>query len=96
MYLARGMASGSFRCALQLLKVECLLQPVDQFPVVQTLNMIYENFSSPERRLIILSQILIFYYYYHRYDNKSILHYLKLYLDQDIDNVLKKHYLIVS
>lgn len=89
------MASGHFNSSLQLIKVECLLQPVDKFPVVKTLNMLYEVFPSPKRRLIILSQILLYYYYYEN-NPKELMHYLKLYLDQDIDDTFKKRHLIVS
>jgi len=95
MYLSRAMAFGHFGSSLQLLKLECLLQPVEKFPLVNTLNLIYDVFPSPKRRLIILSQILIYYYYYE--DNpKELMHYLKLYMDQDIDCNLKKHHLVVS
>lgn len=90
------MACGNFRCAFQLIKLECTLQPVDKFPLVQTLNMIYDHFPSKERRLIILTQILMYYYYYCDNDNKSIMHYLKLYLDLGVEDIVKKRYLIVS
>lgn len=89
------MVHGHFSSSLQLIKVECLLQPVKQFPLVQTLNMIYDVFTSPKRRLIILSQILIYYNYYEN-NPKEIMHYLKLYMDQDIDDTFKKRHLIVS
>jgi len=95
MYLSHAMASGHFNSSLQLIKVECLLQPVEKFPLVQTLKMIYDVFLSPKRRLIILSQILIYYYYYEN-NPKEMIHYLKLYMDQDIDDTFKKHHLIVS
>jgi len=95
MYLSRAMASGHFSSSLQLIKVECLLQSVEKFPLVQTLKMIYDVFLSPKRRLIILSQILI-YYYYNENNPKEMMHYLKLYMDQDIDDTFKKRHLIVS
>lgn len=88
------MASGHFNSSLQLVKVECLLQPVNKYPLIETLNLIYDVFPSPKRRLIILSQILIYYCYEN--NSKEIMHYLKLYMDQDIDDALKKHHLIVS
>lgn len=89
------MSAGHFNSALQLIKVECILQPVDQFPLVQTLNMLYDVFPSPKRRLIILSQILLYYYYYEN-NPKEMMHYLKLYMNQDIDDEIKKSNLIVS
>lgn len=89
------MSAGHFRSALQLIKVECLIQPVDKFPLVVSLNMIYDVFPSPKRRLIILSQILI-YYYYCENNPKELMHYLKLYMDQDIEDAFKKRHLIVS
>lgn len=89
------MAAGSFSSALQLLKVDCLLRPAKEFPIVETLNMIYSVFPSPQRRLIVLSQILIYYYYFEN-NPKELMHYLKLYLEQEIDDTLKKKYLIVS
>lgn len=89
------MAAGDFTSSMLLIKVECLLQPVSTYPLVHTLNMIYDVFTSPERRLIILSQILIYYYYYEN-DPKKIMQCLKLYMEQDIDDTLKKKQLIVS
>lgn len=89
------MASGHFNSSLQLIKVECLLQPMNKFPLVQTLNMIYDVFVSPKRRLIILSQILL-YYNYCENNSKELMRYLKLYMEQDIDYTLKKRHLIVS
>lgn len=92
------MASGHFGSSLLLIKVECLecsLKPAKKFPLVQTLNMIYDVFTNPKRRLIILSQILIYYIYYEK-NPKEFMHYLKLYMDQDIDDTFKKRHLIVS
>lgn len=89
------MASGHFTSSLQLIKVECLLQTVHEFPLVHTLNMIYDVFPSPKRRLIILTQILIYYIYYEN-NEKEIMHYLKLYLDEDMDDTFKKQHLMVS
>ncbi|XP_025197118.1 uncharacterized protein LOC112595929 [Melanaphis sacchari] len=95
MYLSRGMAAGHFSSSLQLIKVECLLQPVDKFPLVQTLKMMYDVFPSPKRRLIILSQILI-YYNYCENNPKEFLRYLKMYIDQDIEDTFKKRHLIFA
>jgi len=89
------MAAGHFSSSLQLIKVECLLQPVDKFPLVQTLKMMYDVFPSPKRRLIILSQILI-YYNYCENNPKEMMRYLKMYIDQDIEDTFKKRHLIVS
>uniref|UniRef100_A0A2S2PAG1 Uncharacterized protein n=1 Tax=Schizaphis graminum TaxID=13262 RepID=A0A2S2PAG1_SCHGA len=95
MYLSRGMAAGHFSSAVQLVKVECLLQPVNKFPFVQTLNMMYDVFPSPKRRLIILSQILLYYNYYEN-NPKEMMRYLKMYIDQDIEDALKKRHLIFT
>lgn len=95
MHLSRGMAAGNFICALQLIKVECLLQQVDTFPIVQALNKMYDFFQSPNKRLIVLCQILI-YYFYNENNPREIMRFLKLYLDQNVDDALKKYYLIVS
>lgn len=95
MYLSRAMANGHFGSTLQLIKVECLLQPVEKFPLVQTLNMIYDTFPRPERRIAVLTQILL-YFYFNENDPKELMHYLKLYMDQDIDNNFKIQQLIVS
>lgn len=94
MYLSRGMAVGDFSSSLQLIKVECMIQPVNEFPLVKSLNMIYNVFPCPPRRLIVLSQILIYYYYEN--NPKELMNYLKLYLDQETDDTFKKKYLIVS
>jgi len=89
------MAAGYFSSSLQLIKVECLLQSVEKFPFVKTLNMMYDVFPSPKRRLIILSQILI-YYNYCENNPKEMMRFLKIYIDQEIDDTFKKHHLIVS
>ncbi|CAI6350792.1 unnamed protein product [Macrosiphum euphorbiae] len=95
MHLSRGMAAGHFSSSLQLIKVECLLQPVDKFPLVKTLNMMYDVFPSPKRRLVILSQILI-YYNYCENNPKEMMRFLKMYIDQDIDDTFKKRHLIFA
>lgn len=89
------MAAGHFGSSLLLLRVECLLQSVNTFPFVQTLNMMYNDFISPKRRLIILTQILMYFTYCDN-NTKEIMHYLKLYIDQDIDDAFKKRGLLVS
>lgn len=89
------MSSGHFGSALLLIKVECLIQPVEKFPLVQNLNMIYDSFPSPERRLTVLAQLLL-YYNYIEHNPKELIRYLKLYMDQDIDDTFKKRNLIVS
>jgi len=95
MYLSRGMAAGQFGSSLQLIIVECLLQSVEQFPFVKTLKKMYNDFQDPNRRLIIISQILLYYTLIENNPEK-ILKYLKLYLDEDIEDTYKKHNLIVS
>lgn len=94
MYFSRGLSFGQFRCAMQLLKVECHLNPIDSFPYIKTLKMIYEVFPSPKRRLIILTQMIL--YYYDTENPKELINTLKLFLDQDIEDTLKKQQLIVS
>lgn len=95
MHFSRGMAAGQFNTALQLIKVECLLQSVNTFPYVHTLNMMYDNFQSPARRLIIVLHLLMYYNNCEK-NPKEMIRYLKLYIDQDIDDTIKKRRLIVS
>lgn len=95
MHLSRGMAAGNFYSALLLVKLECLLQHVSKFPLVPTLETIYDIFQSPNRRLIVLRQILIYYFYYEN-NPREMMRYLKLYLDQGVDDMLKKRNLRVS
>lgn len=78
---------------MKLLKVEFLLKP-NSYSLAQKLNNLYEVFLCPKRRLIILSLLLLQY----TYENNAerVMHYLKLYMDQDIDNELKKYHLCVS
>lgn len=95
MYFSRGMAAGNFTSAMQLVKVKSLIKPVNKYPIIGTLNMIYDNYQHPLKRLLILSQILIYCYYYEK-SPKIIMYYLKLYMDQDIFDIFKKHCLIVS
>lgn len=95
MYLSRGMAAGHFSCSLQLVKVECLLKSVYEYPFVKTLDLICEVFPSPKRRLIVLSQILM-YYCFKGNNPTQLMHYLKMYMDQDIDDKLKQHHLFVN
>lgn len=89
------MTKGTFSCAMQLFKVECMLQPIEQFPYIKTLTEIYDLFSSPKRRLIVLVQILM-YYCYVKEDPKELMRYLKLYTDQKICDESKKQILVVS
>ncbi|XP_050432047.1 uncharacterized protein LOC126840398 [Adelges cooleyi] len=89
-HLERAVSSGNFTSSLHLLKVECLLS--SKFPVVQFLNSLYDVFTEPKRRLIIISQILL-YYIYNESNPKQLLHFLDVYLDQDIDNLQKKHHI---
>lgn len=88
------MAGGNFKCSLKLIKVECLIKPVTEYPIVQSLNMIYDVFNSPKRRLIILSQLLMYFYYIEN-NPKEMMRYLKLYMDQDIDDTIKLQNLMV-
>ncbi|CAI6343167.1 unnamed protein product [Macrosiphum euphorbiae] len=92
-HLLRGKAAGQFRSALQLIRVECLLQSVNTFPYVNTLNMMYDDFSNPVRRLTILLHLLMYYNYCEK-NPKEMMRYLKLYIDQDVDDTLKKRHLI--
>jgi len=94
-HFSLGMKAGNFYCALQFIKAECLLQAVDKFPYVQTLNTMYNDFENPKRRLTILSHILI-YFNYCEQNPKEMMRYLKLYMDQDIQDAVKKSHLIVS
>jgi len=89
MYLSRAYAYGDFSSSLELIKIECLLQSVYTFPYVQTLNYLYDIYQNPYSRVIILMHMLI---YYNNCENnpKEIMHYLKLYIDQDIADISKK------
>lgn len=87
------MSLGHFRCAMRLMKIECLLQS-ENYPLVETLIMIYEVFTSPKRRLIIVAHIIL--HYFCENNPEKVMHYLKLYMDQNIDDNLKKYHLIVS
>jgi len=90
-----GKEYGNFNSSMQLLKVECLLQPINKFPYVQTLNKMYNDFQNPKRKLTILIHILMYYNYYD-YNPKKIMIYLKLYVDQDIEDSIKKRQLMVN
>ncbi|XP_050540156.1 uncharacterized protein LOC126904872 isoform X2 [Daktulosphaira vitifoliae] len=92
-HLKKAVSNGNFSSWLHLLKVECFLN--SQFPIIEFLNSMYEMFTEPKRRLIIISQLLL-YYVYNEKNPTKLLHYLKLYLDQDIDYVQKKHHIIVA
>ncbi|XP_016658449.1 uncharacterized protein LOC100575167 [Acyrthosiphon pisum] len=92
MYLSHANTFGNFPSSLQLIKVECLLQPVHTFPYVQTLNDLYNVYQKPNTRVIILIHILV-YYNYCENNPKEMMHYLKLYIDQDISDIFKKRQL---
>ncbi|XP_060878757.1 uncharacterized protein LOC132951078 isoform X2 [Metopolophium dirhodum] len=93
LHLSHGMAAGNFHSTLQFIKVECLLQPVNKFPYVQLLNTMYNDFQNPKRRLTILLHILMYFNYCEK-NPKETMHYLKLYIDQDIEDTVKKSHLI--
>ncbi|XP_016657447.1 uncharacterized protein LOC100571226 [Acyrthosiphon pisum] len=95
LHLSLGMAAGNFNSTLQFIKVECLLQPVNTFPYVQTLNTMYNDFQNPKRRLTILLHILM-YFNYCEINPKETMRYLKLYIDQDIEDTVKKSHLIFA
>lgn len=80
---------------MELIKVECFLKSVHEYPIVQSLNMMYDVFPSPKRRLTILSQILMYYYLY-GINPKDIMNYMDKYLDQETDDASKKFTLLVS
>ncbi|XP_050540163.1 uncharacterized protein LOC126904874 [Daktulosphaira vitifoliae] len=92
-HLSRGMSGGNFGCAMLLLKVDCILQPIDKFPFVKTLNMMCDIFTSPKWHLSLISQILLYEYYYGN-DPRTFIYYLRMYLDEEIDDSLKKRQLI--
>lgn len=94
MYLSRKMIISTYGHAIELLKVECCLQSVDQFPFIRVLNAIYDAFPSPSRRLYIITQMLMYYYY--KDVPKEFMRCLKLYTDQNIDDTLMKQILLVS
>lgn len=92
--MEKASINGSFSSSLQLFKVECLLKSKEDFPVVQYLDSLYEKYKSPKFRLIITSQILLYYIYIEK-NPKQLLHYLDVYLNEDIDYVQKKHHINV-
>jgi len=94
-HFSLGMAAGHFYSTLQFIKVECLLQPVNTFPYVQILNTMYNDFQNPKRRLTILLHILMYFNYCEK-NPKETMRYLKLYIDQDIEDTVKKSHLVVS
>ncbi|CAI6358721.1 unnamed protein product [Macrosiphum euphorbiae] len=94
-YFSRGKVYGNFNSSLQLIKVECLLQSVHEFPYVRTLNEMYNDFQDPKRRVNILIHILI-YYNFCENNPKEMMRYLKLYIDQDIEDASKKRHLIYA
>lgn len=89
------MEAGDFNSSLQLIKTECLLKSVNDFPYVQSLNVMYDNFQSAYRRLIILIHILM-YYNFCENNPSEMMRYLKMYIDQEIDDTIKLHHLTVS
>jgi len=95
MHFSCAKAYGNFNSSLQLIKVECLLQSVHKFPYVQKLSEMYYDFPNPKNRVIILIHILI-YFIYSDYNPKEIMHYLKLFIDQDIEETIKKRQLMVN
>ncbi|VVC43505.1 Hypothetical protein CINCED_3A010833 [Cinara cedri] len=92
-YFTRGFLGGSFSSSLQLLKVECLLDSDNNFSIVLYLDFLYELYTCPMRRLIIVNQILL-YYTYIEANPKALINYLDIYLNQDIDYVQKKQQII--
>lgn len=91
-HFIRAMDAGDFNSSMQLIKIECMLQSVNSFPYVQSLNMMYDNFPTPSRRLIILIHILM-YYNFCENNPSELMRYLKMYTDQEIDDILKLRYL---
>jgi len=89
------MDAGDFSSSMQLIKVECQLKSVNGFSYMQSLNMMYDNFPTPSRRLIILIHILM-YYNFCENNPSEMMRYLKMYIDQEIDDTLKLRYLTVS
>jgi len=55
----------------------------------------YNDFQNPKRRLTILIHILM-YYNYCDCNPKEMMPYLKLYIDQDIEDNIKKRQLMVN
>lgn len=93
--MVKASSSGIFSSSLQLLKVECILKDVCDFPVVQYLNSLLDTYDCPKRRLIIISQILLYYTFIEK-NPEQLLHHLNNYLNQNIDDVQKKHHIVVS
>lgn len=79
-----------------MLKMECLIKPIDKIPFIETLIDAYDTFPTNEKgRIKFLSQILL-YYTYCEEDKDKIIHYFQLFMDQPFDNAFKYRHLIVS
>ncbi|KAE9528198.1 hypothetical protein AGLY_012620 [Aphis glycines] len=94
-HFTRGMDAGDLNSSLQLIKTECLLKSVNDFPYVQSLNTMYDNFPTPSERLIILTHILM-YYNFRENNPREMMRYLKMYIDQEIDDTVKLRYLTLT
>lgn len=79
-----------------LIKVECLLSSVDNFPVVQYLRLLYASCTGAKKKRCISAQILLYYMYNENDNKKELLYCLDTYLNEHIDLVLKKNYISVS
>lgn len=88
------METCTFGQVFELLRVECCLHSIDQFPFIVALNKIFDAFPSPIRRLTVTKHMLMYYYY--KNEPKEFTRCLKLYLDQNVDDALKNWYLFVS
>lgn len=93
--MVKASSNRIFSSSLQLLKVECILKNVYDFPVVQYLNSLLDIYNCPKRRLIIISQILLYFIFIEK-NQEQLLHYLNDYLNEDIDDVQKKLHIVVS
>lgn len=94
-YFIRGKDTDVL-CVLNMLKVECILKPLDEIPFIETLINAYNTLPSNEKgKIKLLSQILLYCTYCEKEKDK-IIYYFKLFMDQPFDNVFKHLHLIVS
>lgn len=73
---------------MKLLKIECLLKPPDEVLLIETLVDALEIFTNIKTKVIILSQILLYCTYYKK-DQDKLLDFLKLFMDQPLNDAFK-------
>lgn len=95
-YFKKSSLNGSFSSSLLLIKAECHINSVYNFPVVQYLKLLYDSCNGSKKKRFVSSQILVYYMYNENDNQKELLYCLDTYLNDHIDDVLKKNYTQVS